>query len=351
VSENLLEVRNLQKWFPVHGGLLNRVVNHVKAVDGVSFNVKKGETLGLVGESGCGKTTVGRMISRLIEPTGGEIHFDSETLGTPGEPRRVDLLKLDGEELKSVRTEIQMIFQDPFSSLNPRMTVQEILSEPFDIHSMGSRSEIDDRIAYLMRAVGLRPEYAARYPHEFSGGQRQRIGIARSLALSPRLVIADEPVSALDVSIRGQVLNLLSTLRESFGFTYIFVSHDLSVVEHISNRVAVMYLGLIVELASVDTLFKRPLHPYTEALLSAIPVPDPDLKRERIILKGTIPSPLNPPSGCRFHTRCRYAEDRCKQEVPELKESVPGHWVACHLWDELSLQGVSGDRRKQEASD
>ncbi len=331
----LLEVKDLVKWFPIRGGLFNKPVNYVKAVDGVSFFVREGETLGLVGESGCGKTTIGRLISRLIDPDNGSMLFESKTLN-----RKIDLSSISDEELKEVRTEIQMIFQDPFSSLNPRMTVQEILEEPFIIHQMGTKAEIKDRVSYLLRAVGLRPEYASRYPHEFSGGQRQRICIARALALSPKLVIADEPVSALDVSIRGQILNLLNILRERFGFTYIFISHDLSVVEYIADRVAVMYLGKIVELASVEELYSRPRHPYTEALLSAVPVPDPDYKVKRIILKGTVPSPIDPPSGCRFHTRCLYAQDCCHKDVPELREVAPGHYVACHLASDLTLRGI-----------
>lgn len=331
----LLEVTDLVKHFPVRGRMSRRVAGHLKAVDGVSFDVCEGETLALVGESGCGKTTVGRMLARLIEPGSGRMVLHRQ------DGQMTDLTTVSRTELKQLRTEIQMIFQDPFSSLNPRMTVKDILAEPFAIHRMGTRAEVEERVSYLLRAVGLRSEYQNRYPHEFSGGQRQRIGIARALALSPRLVIADEPVSALDVSIRGQVLNLLLALQRGFGLTYIFISHDLSVVEYLSDRVAVMYLGRIVEMAGVAELYRRPLHPYTEALLSAIPSPDPDLRRERIVLEGTPPSPLNPPEGCPFHTRCRYAQSRCRTDVPPLIELQPGHQVACHVSNTLELRGVA----------
>lgn len=334
-NDILLEVKDLVKWFPKKAGLLKKNAGSVKAVDGVSFYIRKGETLGLVGESGCGKTTVGRLISRLIDPDKGQMLYSKD-----GREAMVDLATLKGQDLKNVRSDVQMIFQDPFSSLNPRMTVREILEEPFIIHNMGTKSEISDRIAYLLRAVGLRPEFASRYPHEFSGGQRQRIGIARALTLSPKLIVADEPVSALDVSIRGQVLNLMTILQESFGFTYLFVSHDLSVVEHISERIAVMYVGKIVEMGSVEQLYLSPKHPYTEALLSAIPVADPELKSERIILKGSVPSPVNPPSGCRFHTRCMYATELCKNTEPILADVTQGHQVACHLSADLNLRGI-----------
>lgn len=344
----LLEVKNLCKYFPVHGGILRRKIADVKAVDDVSFFVREGETLGLVGESGCGKTTVGRTILRLIEPTSGQALFRSNILAdkSKGEEEAVvDLLTLDKERLKRVRREVQMIFQDPNSSLNPRMTVRDILAEPFEIHGIGNKKEIDDHVVELLQNVGLRPEYRSRYPHQFSGGQRQRIGIARALALKPKLIIADEPVSALDVSVQGQVLNLLEDLQEQFGLTYVFVAHDLSVVEHISDRVAVMYLGKVVELASAEDLYKTPKHPYTEALLSAVPIADPDYRRERIILEGNVPSPLNPPSGCRFHTRCPYAKQgnrmqRCSTEVPKLRDMGNDQWVACHFAEELNLQGV-----------
>ena len=354
----LLEVKHLKKYFPVAGGILRRKVGEVKAVDDISFVVREGETLGLVGESGCGKTTVGRAILRLEEPTAGQALFRSERLaaeglmaaGTDSAPRApgavVDLVTLDRERLKRVRREVQMIFQDPNSSLNPRMTVQQILSEPFLIHALGgSREEIEERIVKLMEQVGLRPEQRSRYPHQFSAGQRQRIGIARALALQPKLVIADEPVSALDVSIQGQVLNLLEDLQEELGLTYVFIAHDMSVVEHISDWVAVMYLGRLVELARSEELYRAPQHPYTEALLSAVQVPDPDVQRKRIILEGGVPSPADPPSGCRFHTRCPYAAQsermqRCSTEVPEIIRAGDRQWVACHFAAELDLRGV-----------
>ena len=343
-TDAILEVRGLKKYFPVYGGLLRRHVADVKAVDGVSFAVREGETLGLVGESGCGKTTVGRSIVRLIEPTSGEILLRT---GAPGDPGgAVDVTKLPQKQLKAVRRQVQMIFQDPNSSLNPRMTVREILREPFVIHKTGgSKAEVEERIAFLLEAVGLSPDYRNRYPHQFSGGQRQRIGIARALALQPKLIVADEPVSALDVSVQGQVLNLLQDLQEKFKLTYLFIAHDLAVVAHISDRVAVMYLGKIVELAGSDELYANPKHPYTEALLSAVPVPDPDARRERIVLPGSVPSPLNPPAGCRFHTRCPYAKlqgrmAKCASHTPELRPIGPSHWVACHFAEELKLRGV-----------
>ena len=345
----LLEVRNLKKYFPVEGGILRRKVGEVKAVDDVSFVVREGETLGLVGESGCGKTTVGRTILRLEEPTAGRTLFRSRRLaseGLIGGDAMVDLATLDRERMKRVRREVQMIFQDPNSSLNPRMTVQQILSEPFLIHAIGgSREEIEERIVTLMRQVGLRPEQRSRYPHQFSAGQRQRIGIARALALQPKLVIADEPVSALDVSIQGQVLNLLEDLQAELGLTYVFIAHDMSVVEHISDWVAVMYLGRLVELARNEDLYRAPQHPYTEALLSAVQVPDPDVQRKRIILEGGVPSPADPPTGCRFHTRCPYAAEsgrmaRCSTEAPELTPAGNEQLVACHFAADLDLRGV-----------
>ncbi|MBS3934325.1 MAG: ATP-binding cassette domain-containing protein [Truepera sp.] len=338
----LLQVEGLKKYFPVYGGLLRRKVADVKAVDDVSFAVHEGETLGLVGESGCGKTTVGRTLLRLYEPTEGRILLRSSNGAAQAE--MIDLAKLAPRALKALRREMQMVFQDPNASLNPRMTVQDILNEPFEIHGVGNRKENEGRIIELMAAVGLRPNLRNRYPHQFSGGQKQRIGIARALALRPRLIVLDEPVSALDVSIQGQVLNLLVELQRDFNLTYLFVAHDLSVVEHISNRVAVMYLGRIVELATTEELFQRPQHPYTEALLSAVPVPNPDYQRDQIILQGGIPSPLNPPAGCHFHPRCPYAEQvgpaRCQGEVPALREVRPGHWVRCHFAEVLELQGV-----------
>jgi len=327
MSENspyLVEVKNLVKYFPVRAGLLQRVVAHVQAVDKVSFAVRKGETLGLVGESGCGKTTVGRSMLRLIEPTAGEVYFDGQ-----------DMLKLSGSELKAVRREMQIIFQDPYASLDPRLPIGESVMEGLNIHKVGNSKERFDLMIDTLKKVGLEDYHARRYPHEFSGGQRQRIGIARALALQPKFIICDEPVSALDVSIQSQVLNILKDLQEEFGLTYLFIAHNLSVVEHISDRVAVMYLGKMVELTGRDELFKNPLHPYTQALMSAIPIPDPHLKRERIILKGDVPSPLNPPSGCRFHPRCPIAEANCAVDEPEFRELRSDHWVACHYAEQF----------------
>ena len=315
---DLLVVDKLVKYFPVRSGLLQRVTAHVQAVDKVSFTVKKGETLGMVGESGCGKTTVGRTLLRLIEPTGGNVHFEGKNILTMGQ-----------RELKPLRRDMQIIFQDPYASLNPRMPIGESVMEGLHIHNIGRPKERWEVAISMLKKVGLEEYHARRYPHEFSGGQRQRIGIARALALNPKFIVCDEPVSALDVSIQSQVLNILKDLQKEFGLTYLFIAHNLSVVEHISDRVAVMYLGKMVELTDRESLYREPLHPYTKALLSAIPVPHPEVKRERTILKGDVPSPLNPPKGCRFHTRCPIAIDKCSQDEPEFKEIKPGHWVAC----------------------
>lgn len=317
-KKDLIEVKNLVKYFPVRGGLLQRVVAWVQAVDDISFTVRKGETLGLVGESGCGKTTVGRTMLRLTEPTAGSVLFD----GT-------DVFKLQGSNLKRMRRHMQIIFQDPYASLDPRMPIGESIAEGLKIHRIGTPKERFDIVIATLRKVGLEDYHSRRYPHEFSGGQRQRIGIARALALQPDFIVCDEPVSALDVSIQSQVLNILNDLQKEFGLTYLFIAHNLSVVEHISHRVAVMYLGKMVELTTREELFRNPLHPYTQALMSAIPVPDPNLKRERIILPGDVPSPLNPPSGCRFHPRCPVAMEHCALEEPPFIEVSPDHYVAC----------------------
>ena len=321
-GEPLMEVRDLVKHFPLTSGIIfQRKVGAVQAVDGISFDVLKGETLGLVGESGCGKSTTARLLLRLMDPTSGSIRFEGQ-----------EIADLSGERLKTLRQDMQMIFQDPYSSLNPRMSVQQIVSEPMMIHELYKGQERLDRVTYLLNAVGLNPYFARRFPHEFSGGQRQRIGIARALAVEPDFMVADEPVSALDVSIQAQIINLMEDLQQEFNLTYLFIAHDLAVVRHISDRVAVMYLGKIMELAESNELYQNPLHPYTKALLSAVPIPDPALerKRERIILTGDVPSPLRPPKGCVFHTRCPIAIDECRVDIPEWREAAPGHWVACH---------------------
>jgi len=318
VDSDLLEVRNLTKHFPVGAGMLGAGRGVVKAVDDISFSIRRGETFGLVGESGCGKSTTGRCILRLIEPTSGSVRFDGQ-----------DLLTKSSDELRRLRRDMQIIFQDPYSSLNPRITVGRIVEEPLVIHRMGDRRARRNRVAELLGLVGLEPEHAKRYPHEFSGGQRQRIGIARALALNPRFIVCDEPVSALDVSVQAQVVNLLQDLQQQLGLTYLFISHGLAVVEHISTRVGIMYLGKIVEVASSEEIFHNPLHPYTRALFSAIPIPDPDLRRERVRLTGDIPAAIEPPSGCRFRTRCPIAEPRCADLEPQLVEVSPDHSVAC----------------------
>lgn len=318
-NQDLLVVQDLVKYFPVKAGLLQRVVAWVQAVDKVSFSVKRGEILGLVGESGCGKTTVGRTVLRLIPATGGKVVFDGK-----------DIFALDKSGLKALRRDMQIVFQDPYSSLDPRMPVGHSIAEGLSVHGMGNKNERNEIVRKMLTRVGMRPDHARRYPHEFSGGQRQRIGIARALTLQPKMIICDEPVSALDVSVQATVLNILQDLQEDFGLTYIFIAHDLSVVEHISDRVAVMYVGKMVELTGREELYKNPLHPYTQALLSAIPIPDPTLKRERILLTGDVPSPLNPPLGCRFHPRCPVVMDICREQEPVYQDVGAGHFVACH---------------------
>ncbi|MDP4979311.1 MAG: dipeptide ABC transporter ATP-binding protein [Desulfobacterales bacterium] len=325
-NEYLVEARNLVKYYPIRGGVFLKEVAAVKAVDDVSLTIRSGETMGLVGESGCGKTTFGRAILRLEEPTAGEVIFKGR-----------NLLACDAKEMRALRKQMQIIFQDPFSSLNPRKTIAQIIGEPLLVHGMKNRKQREERVLYLLDVVGLRPEQMRRYPHMFSGGQRQRIGVARALALNPELIVCDEAVSALDVSIQAQVLNLLKDLQQEFGLTYLFISHDLHVVEHISDRVAVMYLGKIVELATSKELYKKPLHPYSQALLSASPMPDPKRKHKRIILKGDVPSPIDPPSGCRFHTRCIYARDLCSRKEPALREIESRHYAACHFAGEAGI--------------
>lgn len=320
-EHNVLEVRNLKTYYPIHGGFLRRVVGHVKAVDDISFSIKKGETMGLVGESGCGKSTAGRTILRLMKPTDGKIIFDGE-----------DITNLSGSKLQKARRDFQMVFQDPYASLNPTQMVGNIIAEPILNYEKRDKKELEQYVKSLLLKVGLPEEAYYKYAHEFSGGQRQRIGIARTLALNPKLIVADEPVSALDVSVQSQVLNLLKSLQKEFDLTYLFIAHDLSVVKHMSDRIGVMYLGNLVEVASNKDLYKEPLHPYTQALISAIPEPDPTKRKERIVLKGDVPSPANPPTGCPFHTRCPVATEICSQEKPPLKEVRPGHYVACVLY-------------------
>ena len=331
----LLEVKGLKKYFPIRKGFFQKVVGNIRAVDDVSFYIRENEVLGMVGESGCGKTTVGRTVLRLYDPTAGEIWYRMK------DGERIDIAAISQKQMKPLRKEMRMIFQDPFSSLNPRHPVKDIISEPLLIHGIARGRQLEDRVAELMEAVGLNPAFMRRYPHQFSGGQRQRIGLARTLSLNPRLIIGDEPVSALDVSVQAQVLNLMQELQRKLGLTLLFVAHDLSVVEHISDRIIVMYVGRIVEMAETGALLKNPLHPYTEALISSVPPADPDIHYERIILEGDVPSPANPPPGCVFHPRCRYAQDICKTEVPQLTKIKGEHFANCHLAAKLTLKGIA----------
>lgn len=335
-NEYLLEVKDLVKWFPIKSSFFKQTVGNVRAVDGISFKIKRGQTMGLVGESGCGKSTAGRTILRLLEKTSGEVWFDGK-----------EIFSLSKEELRRMRPRMQIVFQDPYSSLSPRLPVGEIIGEAVREHGIVPPEEYDDYITRVMKACGLPEYYKSRYPHEFSGGQRQRICIARALALSPDFIVCDEPVSALDVSIQAQIINLLRQLQKDFGITYLFISHDLSVVEHISDTVGVMYLGTMVEYADTDKIFGEPLHPYTKALFSAIPIPDPDVKLNRIILKGSLPSPANPPAGCKFHTRCEKCMDICRCAVPEWSEVEPGHWCACHLYNNPEQQARAEEALKE----
>ena len=344
----LLEVKDLKKYFPIIRGLFGRVIGHVKAVDGIALSLNEGECLALVGESGCGKTTAGRTILRLLEPSDGEILFHSNLQFNGSAPSLpVNVTTASANVLKQLRQEMQIIYQDPYSSLNARMTVGAIVEEPLLVNQIADRPARSERVRNLLKAVGLNPDHAMRYPHQFSGGQRQRIAIARALTLSPRLVVADEPVSALDVSVQAQVLALLKDLQQQFDLTYLFITHDLSVVKYISHRVAVMYLGRIVELADTDELFHRPRHPYTEALISAVPVPDPDYAVSRILLPGDVPNPIDPPAGCHFHPRCLYAENICRRETPAMRELSAGHQVRCHRAEELDLQGLPAAPNKR----
>jgi len=333
-DEILLEVRELEKHFTIQRGFLRKTVGHVKAVDGISFHIKKGETFGLVGESGCGKTTTGRCIVRLLESTSGEIIFNDERAG------RMHVEQLDKDQMRELRRNMQIVFQDPYSSLNPRLTLKQIVGEPLVVNKMARNEELVDRVAELLRAVGMQPDMMDRYPHAFSGGQRQRIGIARALALNPQLIVCDEPVSALDVSVQAQVLNLFEDLQQDLALTYLFIAHDLSVIKHISDRVAVMYVGKLAEMAETETLYANPKHPYTEALMAAVPKPDPRARSKRFVLAGEVADPANPPAGCYFHPRCRYAQEICRQESPVLQDVGDEHFVACHLAGELDLAGL-----------